>query len=402
MWNDDGEGLFNLDWYGVLFGPVASWQAGESPIPDYQDAYGPVFHGDSSGKINEAEKELMAAQEALGNANSGFTSDGLFWLDPWSAQGQEVSAKLLPVAKDLRLHAEHAIVLLAQARQANPDLNEPDALTAMDLGARRLDLIGMKFQLAQEIADAYARAVAQSARQGAAIGHRPTSSARSAATMAAARICAMPIRRSKPSTRRYGSARTGPTGSTTSPSATIWRLRSGSGAERCSRRECATGDNGKDLPAASPSVFRAGGPATAVPRTRPVFGSSLQIRVRCRISKMDTRLAIIFAASRHAAMQTRFMLNFETRRKLPTLLLIDDDLVSREVTATVLTMSGYPVHTAVDGAGALEMLASRGMRAGRDPDGCADAGPERNRADRGAAHPHQGADFRHQRQQSAG
>jgi CheY-like chemotaxis protein len=50
------------------------------------------------------------------------------------------------------------------------------------------------------------------------------------------------------------------------------------------------------------------------------------------------------------------MLKFEARRKLPTLLLIDDDLVSREVTATVLTMNGYPVHTAVDGAAALAML----------------------------------------------
>jgi hypothetical protein len=161
VWNDDGEGLFNLDWYGVLFGPVASWQAGESPIPEYQEAYGPVFHGDSSGKINEAEKELMAAEEALGNSKSGLSSDDLFWIDPWSAHGQEVSAKLLPVAKDLRLHAEHAIELLAQARQANTELKEPEALTAMDLGARRLDLIGMKFQLAQEIADSYAKALAQ-------------------------------------------------------------------------------------------------------------------------------------------------------------------------------------------------------------------------------------------------
>jgi CheY-like chemotaxis protein len=51
------------------------------------------------------------------------------------------------------------------------------------------------------------------------------------------------------------------------------------------------------------------------------------------------------------------MLNFDNRRELPTLLLIDDDMVSREVTATVLTMSGYAVHTAVEGAIALEMLA---------------------------------------------
>jgi hypothetical protein len=160
VWNDDGEGLFNQDWYGVLFGPVASWQAAESPIPDYQDAYGVVFHGDVSGKVNEAEKELMAASQVLANADLQLSSDAVFWLDPWSPQGQEVSAKLLPQAADLRLHAEHAVVLLAQARAANPGLKEKDALTAMDLGARRLDLIGMKFELAQEIAASYAQVVA--------------------------------------------------------------------------------------------------------------------------------------------------------------------------------------------------------------------------------------------------
>ncbi|MFZ0339818.1 MAG: response regulator [Terracidiphilus sp.] len=41
---------------------------------------------------------------------------------------------------------------------------------------------------------------------------------------------------------------------------------------------------------------------------------------------------------------------------LPLVLLIDDDLVSREVTATVLTMNGYTVHTAENGAAALVLL----------------------------------------------
>lgn len=158
-WNDDGEGLFNLDWYGVLFGPVAAWQPGESSIPDYQSAYGPVFHGDPSGKIDEAEKELMAAQELLGSAKLNHSSDQLFWLDPWSAEGQETAVKVLPVAAELRLHAERASILLAQIAQANSKLKEQDAITAMDMGARRLDLIGMKFQLAQEMADSYAKAI---------------------------------------------------------------------------------------------------------------------------------------------------------------------------------------------------------------------------------------------------
>jgi CheY-like chemotaxis protein len=47
------------------------------------------------------------------------------------------------------------------------------------------------------------------------------------------------------------------------------------------------------------------------------------------------------------------------KRELPVVLLIDDDLVSREVTATVLTMSGYIVHTAESGEDSLEMLGKK-------------------------------------------
>ena len=50
------------------------------------------------------------------------------------------------------------------------------------------------------------------------------------------------------------------------------------------------------------------------------------------------------------------MLDFITQRELPSVLLIDDDMVSREVMATVLTMNGYPVHTAETGEAAVEML----------------------------------------------
>jgi len=161
VWNDDGEGLFNLDWYGVLFGAVAAWQPGGSSIADYRDAYGQLFHGYASGNIDDAENDLMEAHEALAKSHAGLNSDNLFWLDPWSAEGREASAKILPVAADLRTHAERAMVLIAQARAANPRLREVDALKAMDMGARRLDLIGLKFELAREIADTYAAVLAR-------------------------------------------------------------------------------------------------------------------------------------------------------------------------------------------------------------------------------------------------
>lgn len=43
-------------------------------------------------------------------------------------------------------------------------------------------------------------------------------------------------------------------------------------------------------------------------------------------------------------------------RELPVVLLVDDDMISREVIATLLTLRGYTVHSADDGANALSLL----------------------------------------------
>src|SRR5271170_5073404 len=184
IWNDDGEGLFNQDWYGILFGAAAAWQNGESSIPAFQDSYAQVFHGDATGYLNEAQKEMMLAHNVLKDqAKVGDGTNNIFWLDPMSKDGLRVGAQVLPYVHDLRLHAERALTLIAQARAAAPGappvmkgpatydpaqaypstpttLRETDAIDALELGARRMDFIGLKFQLAQEIAEGYQRAYA--------------------------------------------------------------------------------------------------------------------------------------------------------------------------------------------------------------------------------------------------
>ena len=185
IWNDDGEGLFNQDWYGILFGAAAAWQHGESSIPQFEQTYAQVFHNDQTGKLNQAQLELMAAHDLLKNeAHVGDASNSLFWLDPFSKDGQRIGAQLRPFTHDLRLHAEAALTLIAEAKTAaglkptSPDqpeatgtfydsvrygaassnLENPDAIDAMELGARRMDLIGLEYQLADEIAQGYQRA----------------------------------------------------------------------------------------------------------------------------------------------------------------------------------------------------------------------------------------------------
>jgi hexosaminidase len=182
IWNDDGEGLFNQDWYGILFGAAAAWQKGESSIPTFEDSYAQVFHGDATGDLNEAQKEMMLAHAVLKDqAKEGDGGNSIFWLDPMSKDGLRIGTAVLPFAHDLRLHAERALTLISQARAAAPalaadanasslppeaypsaptSLREADAIDALELGARRMDLIGLKFQLSNEIAEIYQRAYA--------------------------------------------------------------------------------------------------------------------------------------------------------------------------------------------------------------------------------------------------
>jgi hexosaminidase len=182
IWNDDGEGLFNQDWYGILFGAAAAWQKGNSSIEAFQDSYAQVFHGDATGDLNEAQKEMMLAHNVLKDqAHVGDGTNSIFWLDPMSADGLRIGAQVRPHARELRLHAERALTLIAQARAAAPgkppvhagpavydpaesypsaatSLRETAAIDALELGARRMDFIGLKFQLADEIAEGYQRA----------------------------------------------------------------------------------------------------------------------------------------------------------------------------------------------------------------------------------------------------
>ncbi len=155
-WDDDGEALFNQTWYGDLFGAAAGWQPGESSIDAFAASYGRAFHGDTTGKIDEAQRLLTAAHTTLRKAGVGDASDYLFWLDPWTDEGKYTAQRIRPVSREVRILAESALVLIAQASPAAR--RERDALDALALGARKIDFIGMKFQFADDIVAMYARA----------------------------------------------------------------------------------------------------------------------------------------------------------------------------------------------------------------------------------------------------
>jgi hypothetical protein len=157
-WDDDGETLFEQTWMGVLFGAAAAWQPGESDVAAFQRAYGPAFYRDTTGRANSAERLMMQAHALLASAGLGNGSDALFWQDPFSADGLITAEKIRPVTHDLRVAAESAMVYVAQLRNAGGPVVNEEALAALELGARRMDFIGMKFQFADEVVAMYDRA----------------------------------------------------------------------------------------------------------------------------------------------------------------------------------------------------------------------------------------------------
>ena len=153
VWDDGGEGLFEQNWYGVLFGAAASWQSGTSDLEQFEHSYGWTFHRDTDGDIDKAEMELSEAHLVLAKAGLS-AKNSLFWEDPWGRAGREDSVSILPVAHDLRMHAEAAIELIEKAKK-HPHIENVNALDAMELGARKMDFIGEKFQLAQEMVEEF-------------------------------------------------------------------------------------------------------------------------------------------------------------------------------------------------------------------------------------------------------
>lgn len=162
VWNDDGEGIFDENWFGVLFGAAASWQPGESSEDAFSNSFGLAFHGDATGKVDQAQQALRAAHALLKGAGLDDARDSYFWIDPFSTQGQVLAVKLRPVLNELRTDAERAIALLAQARAAakseGQPLENPEALDALELGARRIDFVGLKFQAADDCVNLYDQA----------------------------------------------------------------------------------------------------------------------------------------------------------------------------------------------------------------------------------------------------
>ena len=161
-WGDDGEALFNMIWYGVVFSAAAAWQTDTVDVDRFDRAFDWSFYRNPQDHtFVKSIRALAETNDLLKTAGVNGATDNLFWADPFSRYGSEMMAKAYPVASKVRLMAEQAAVDLAAGK--DKARLHADTVPFLQFAARRMDYLGMKIQFSREIANCYRAARADAA-----------------------------------------------------------------------------------------------------------------------------------------------------------------------------------------------------------------------------------------------
>src|SRR6266480_3251680 len=103
-WDDDGESLFEMTWYGIVLGAAASWQAQAVDVKSFDGAFDWAFFR------NDGD-QFVGAIHALGSVNTVLgigTSDEFFWRDPFTTAFQNQARASAEKIRFMRLLVEGA------------------------------------------------------------------------------------------------------------------------------------------------------------------------------------------------------------------------------------------------------------------------------------------------------
>lgn len=165
VWNDDGESLYGLNWWGILYGAASAWEPGMVDAASFNQKYDWAFYRNPGHQFADAITSLSHLNEVLRaghetetyDEHRGGADDARYWINPFTPEGQAVAARVLPVAGIMRKQAEAAFTTFVNDRsQAR---RNSDTLEDLKFAALKMDALGMRYQFAQEISDLYARAV---------------------------------------------------------------------------------------------------------------------------------------------------------------------------------------------------------------------------------------------------
>lgn len=148
-WDDDGESLFEMTWYGIVLGAAASWQRQAVDQEQFDADFDWAFFR------NDGD-QFIRVIHALGSVNTvmGFgTSDDAFWRDPFTTSYQNAARANAEKIRRMRLQVEGAEETLLQNRQRAR--RNSAMISSMLFAARRFDHLGRRAQTVEKLSREY-------------------------------------------------------------------------------------------------------------------------------------------------------------------------------------------------------------------------------------------------------
>ncbi len=150
-WDDDGETLFEMTWYGVGLGAAAGWENAPLDVEKFDRKFDWVFFRAEGDALTKSIRALGASAKTLGIEN--VTPNDLFWQNPFTAQFQKQAREKLENARQLRLSveaAEESLIKNQQRVRRNKEM-----IPAIRFAAQRLDHHGRRLIMLEQFSQVY-------------------------------------------------------------------------------------------------------------------------------------------------------------------------------------------------------------------------------------------------------
>ena len=148
-WDDDGETLFEMTWYGIVLGGAASWQNNAVELSRFDNDFDWAFFRNDGDQFVKAIRALGGVNTVLGIG----TSDDLFWHDPFSSTFVNQTRTSEEKIRQMRLSVESAEESIT-VNQKRARRNRP-MLPALLLAAQRFDHLGRRMEVVQRFSNQY-------------------------------------------------------------------------------------------------------------------------------------------------------------------------------------------------------------------------------------------------------
>jgi hexosaminidase len=148
-WDDDGESLFEMSWYGIVLGAAASWQQQAVDTKNFDTDFDWAFFRNDGDQFVRAIHTLGGVNSVLGIRSS----DDLFWRDPFISSFQLQARASAEKIRQMRLQVEDAEEALQRNRQKAR--RNASMISGMIFAAQRFDHLGRRSETVEKMSREY-------------------------------------------------------------------------------------------------------------------------------------------------------------------------------------------------------------------------------------------------------